>query len=101
MSDRISGFRELRVYHAAFELQQQFFGVSKSFPAEERYSLTDQVRRAVRSVGANIAEAWQKRRYPAHFTSKLTDAYSELLQRPIAILADLKRRRQGTGDSKK
>jgi four helix bundle protein len=80
MSERISSFRELRVYQVAFELQQQVFEVSKSFPNEERYSLTDQARRAARSVGANIAEAWQKRRYPAHFTSKLTDADSELAE---------------------
>ena len=80
MSERISSFRELRVYQAAFELQQQIFEVSKGFPAEERYSLTDQTRRAVRSVGANIAEAWQKRRYPAHFVSKLIDSDSELAE---------------------
>lgn len=78
MSERISSFRELRVYQAAFEMQQQVFAVSKGFPTEEKYSLTDQIRRASRSVGANIAEAWQKRRYPAHFTSKLTDSNSEL-----------------------
>ena len=78
MSERISSFRELRVYQAAFELQQQVFEVSKHFPVEEKYSLTDQARRAARSVGANIAEAWQKRHYPSHFTSKLTDADSEL-----------------------
>jgi four helix bundle protein len=80
MGVRISSFRELRVYQAAFELQQQVFEVSKNFPVEERYSLTDQTRRATRSVGANIAEAWQKRRYPAHFMSKLTDADSELAE---------------------
>jgi four helix bundle protein len=78
MGERISSFRELRVYQAAFEMQQQVFAVSKGFPTEEKYSLTDQIRRASRSVGANIAEAWQKRRYPAHFTSKLTDSNSEL-----------------------
>ena len=51
--------------------------LSKSWPQEERYALTDQIRRASRSVSANIAEAWRKRRYPAHFTSKLSDADSE------------------------
>ena len=74
---RISSFRDLRVYQLAFDLQQEIFDVSKEFPAEERYSLTDQIRRASRSIGANIAEAWQKRRYPAHFVSKLTDADGE------------------------
>ena|ERR1700724_2242766 len=77
MSDRILSFKDLRVYKLAFELQQEIFGISKRFPAEERYALTDQIRRASRSIGANIAEAWQKRRYIAHFVSKLTDADGE------------------------
>ena len=67
MSKRIMSFRELRVYQLAFKLQQRVFEISKRFPKEEKYSLTDQLRRASRSVGANIAEAWQKRRYVAHF----------------------------------
>ena len=74
MGNIISSFHDLRVYQAAFDLQQQVFVLSKGFPKEERYALTDQIRRASRSVGANIAEAWQKRRYNAHFLSKLTDA---------------------------
>jgi four helix bundle protein len=61
----------------AFELQQEIFETSKRFPTEERYALTDQIRRASRSIGANLAEAWQKRRYVAHFVSKLTDADGE------------------------
>src|SRR5437870_13005344 len=77
MSERISSFRELRVYQLAFALQQDIFQASKQFPTEERYSLTDQIRRASRSIGANLAEAWQKRRYVAHFVSKLTDADGE------------------------
>ena len=77
MGERILNFKELRVYQTAFELQQDIFEVSKQFPKEERYALTDQIRRASRSVGANISEAWQKRRYPAHFVSKLTDADGE------------------------
>lgn len=77
MSEAILSFKDLRVYKLAFELQQEVFRVSKSFPKEERYALTDQMRRASRSVGANIAEAWQKRRYVAHFVSKLTDADGE------------------------
>jgi four helix bundle protein len=70
---RIMSYRELRVYRVAFQLQQDIFVLSKSFPFEERYSLTDQIRRSSRSIGANIAEAWKKRRYKAHFISKLTD----------------------------
>jgi four helix bundle protein len=77
MSEKISSFKDLRVYKLAFELQQEIFEASKRFPAEERYALTDQVRRASRSIGANLAEAWQKRRYVAHFLSKLTDADGE------------------------
>ena len=77
MSEKISSFKDLRVYKLAFELQQEIFETSKRFPPEERYTLTDQVRRASRSIGANLAEAWQKRRYVAHFVSKLTDADGE------------------------
>ena len=73
MGERISSFKGLRVYKVAFELQQEIFAVSKRFPVEERYSLTDQIRRSSRSIGANISEAWQKRPYIAQFVSKLTD----------------------------
>ncbi|MBA3572600.1 MAG: four helix bundle protein [Pyrinomonadaceae bacterium] len=58
MTERISSFKDLRVYQLAFELQQELFDISKLFPAEERYALTDQLRRSSRSVGANLAEAW-------------------------------------------
>ena len=78
MSERITTFRELRVYQEACELDFAIFRVTKGFPKEELYSLTDQVRRSSRSIGANIAEAWAKRRYPAHFVSKLTDSDGEL-----------------------
>lgn len=77
MSKRIESFRDLNVYQLAFQLQQEIFEISKSFPAEERYSLTDQMRRSSRSIGSNIAEAWQKRRYQDHFVSKLSDADGE------------------------
>jgi four helix bundle protein len=77
VSEKISSFKDLRVYQLAFELQQELFEISKLFPPEERYALTDQLRRSSRSVGANLAEAWQKRRYAAHFVSKLTDADGE------------------------
>ena len=70
-------FWELRVYQKARDLQGRVFKASKSFPSEERYSLTDQFRRAARSIGAQIAEAWGKRDYIKHFQSKLSDAESE------------------------
>jgi four helix bundle protein len=80
MAERILSFKELRFYQLAFELQQEIFETSKRFPAEERYALTDQIRRASRSIGANISEAWQKRRYVAHFVSKLTDLDGEQVE---------------------
>ena len=73
----IKDFRELRVYQKAFESAMEIFALSKKWPAEERYSLTDQIRRSSRSVCANIAEAWRKRRYPASFVSKMSDADTE------------------------
>lgn len=72
-----SSYRDLIVYLKARELARELFEVSKAFPREEMYSLTDQVRRSSRSVGSQIAEAWAKRRYERHFVSKLTDADGE------------------------
>jgi four helix bundle protein len=74
----VNSWHELEVYQNAFALQQEIFLVSKAWPREETYSLIDQIRRSSRSVGACIAEAWAKRRYPAHFLSKLTDSDGEL-----------------------
>jgi four helix bundle protein len=73
----IGHFRELRVYQIAFEAAIRIFELSKAWPMEERYALTDQIRRSSRSVCTNIAEAWRKRRYVPHFISKLSDADSE------------------------
>ena len=70
-------FRELRVYQEAFESAVALFELSRRWPPEERFSLTDQIRRSSRSVAANIAEAWGKRRYRAAFILKLTDADAE------------------------
>ena len=70
-------FRDLVVHQKSQELARIVFELSKSFPAEETYSLTDQLRRSARSIGAQIAEAWAKRRYEKHFVSKLTDADGE------------------------
>lgn len=73
----ITSFRQLRVYEQAVELRRRVFALSKTWPKEERYSLVDQIRRSSRSVGANVAEGWAKRRYERHFVSKLTDAHGE------------------------
>jgi four helix bundle protein len=70
-------FRDLMVHQKARKVAQMIFQLSKSFPKEETYSLTDQIRRASRSIGAQIAEAWGKRQYERHFVSKLTDADAE------------------------
>jgi len=70
-------FKELLAYQKSFQLAMDVFHLSKSFPSEEKYSLTDQIRRSSRSVSANIAEAYRKRRYPNHFISKLTDCDAE------------------------
>jgi four helix bundle protein len=75
--ENIRSFRELKVWQKAMSVALRVFEVTKSFPVEERYSLVDQVRRSSRSVPANIAEAWRKRRYPAAFVSKLNDAEGE------------------------
>lgn len=77
MKRRVTSFEDLEVYKLAFELQQEIFEISKVWPKAEQYSLTDQIRRASRSIGSNISEAWAKRRYAAHFLSKLTDADGE------------------------
>ena len=73
----IRHFRDLEVYQRSFALVIDIFQISKKFPAEERYSLTDQIRRSSRSVCTNLAEAWRKRRYVAVFKNKLTDAMQE------------------------
>ena len=73
----INSFRDLIVYQKAYKLAMEIFEVSKSFPKEERYSLTDQIRRSSRSVTSSIAEGWAKRIYLKHFVSKLSDSLSE------------------------
>jgi four helix bundle protein len=76
----VTDFEDLEVYQLAVALQQEIYERTKRFPADEKYSLTDQVRRSSRSIGANIAEAWGKRRYKAHFVSKLSDSDGEQLE---------------------
>jgi four helix bundle protein len=73
-------FRDLLVYKKAKRVSREVFEISRSFPKGETYSLTDQIRRASRSIGAQIAEAWAKRRYERHFVSKLTDADAEQME---------------------
>jgi four helix bundle protein len=76
-SQRISSVRDLDAYKLAFDAAMRIFEISKSFPKEETYSLTDQIRRSSRSVCTNMAEGWRKRRYAAVFINKLTDAEQE------------------------
>jgi four helix bundle protein len=82
---RLACHHELEVYRLAFKLAMQIFEISRTFPREEKYSLTDQVRRASRSVCANIAEAWRKRRYSAAFISRLSDAETEAAETQVWI----------------
>lgn len=77
VSQRIKTHQELEVYRLAFDASMAIFELSKRFPKEETYSLTDQIRRSSRSVCANVAEAWRKRRYPAAFVAKLSDSEAE------------------------
>jgi four helix bundle protein len=74
---QIKSAKDLRVCKKAYTLAMEIFHISKQWPSEERFSLTDQIRRSSRSVCANLREAWAKRRYEAHFISKLTDADGE------------------------
>jgi four helix bundle protein len=79
----VRGYRDLEVYQAAFEAAMEIFEVSKTFPVEERYSLTDQIRRSSRSVCANLGEAWRKRRYEAAFIAKISDCQVEATETQI------------------
>jgi four helix bundle protein len=79
----IQNYTELRVYQVAFESAMRIYQLSKKWPNDEKYSLTDQIRRFSRSVCGNIAEAWRKRRYPASFVSKLSDADTEAAETEV------------------
>jgi four helix bundle protein len=72
--------RDLIVYQKDRQLQREIFRLTKSFPKDEMFSLTDQIRRSSRSIGSNITEAWAKRRYEKHFVSKLTDSDGEQME---------------------
>jgi four helix bundle protein len=71
------GYKDLKVFQLSYKLAMEIYEITKSFPKEEKYSLTDQIRRSSRSVPANIAEAWKKRIYPKMFVSKIIDAAGE------------------------
>ncbi len=85
MGERIISFRDLRVYQNAIDTAMRIFEITKTFPAEEKYSMVDQMRRSSRSVCANLAEAWRKRRYKAAFVAKLSDAESEACETQVWI----------------
>lgn len=76
----VRSFRDLKVYQAAREAANRIFKLSKNFPSEERYSLTDQIRRSSRAVKAMVTEAWARRRYKAVFVSKIDEAYGEAIE---------------------
>jgi four helix bundle protein len=79
----LKGFRDLKVYQLAYKLAMEIYDKSKEFPKEERFSLTDQIRRSSRSVAANIAEGFRKRQYPKMFVSKLADADGEATETQV------------------
>jgi four helix bundle protein len=79
------GFRDLIVYQKSYSLAMEIFEITLTFPKEERYSLVDQIRRSSRSVPANIAEAWVKRKYPKSFVSKLLDSLAEEAETEVWI----------------
>ena len=80
---QIKDFDQLRVYQQAFKAAMRIFELSQNWPKEERYALTDQIRRSSRAVCSNLAEAWAKRRYERHFVSKLTDAEGEAAETQV------------------
>lgn len=81
--DKIRSHKDLKVYQLAFEAALEIHEITKSFPSEEKYSLTDQIRRSSRSVCANLAEAFRKRRYPKNFISKLSDSEAEAAETQV------------------
>jgi len=72
-----NGYRDLKIYQLAYKLSMEIFEITKTFPREEKFSLTDQIRRSSRSIPANLAEAWKKRKYEKMFVSKVIDAAGE------------------------
>ena len=85
MGERIKSYKNLRVYQNSMDVAMRIFELTKAFPTEEKYSMVDQMRRSSRSVCANLAEAWRKRRYKAAFVAKLSDAESESCETQVWI----------------
>ncbi len=83
MAEKIKTHRDLKVFQLSFEAGMEIFNISKSFPKEETYSLTDQIRRSSRSVSGNLAEAFRKRRYPKSFIAKLSDSEGEAAETQV------------------
>jgi four helix bundle protein len=83
--EKIRKHTDLKVYRLSFEAGMEVFEISKKFPKEEKYSLTDQIRRSSRSVSGNIAEGWRKRRYPKSFVAKLSDSEGEAAETQVWI----------------
>lgn len=83
MSEKIKTHKELKVFQLSFEAGMEIFRMTKSFPKEEMYSLTDQIRRSSRSVSGNLAEAFRKRRYPKSFIAKLSDSEGEAAETQV------------------
>lgn len=83
MEKEYRGFRDLIVYHKAYDLAIQITELTKTFPVEEKYVLVDQIRRSSRSIPANVAEAWAKRIYSKSFVAKIIDAYGEELETEV------------------
>ncbi len=79
------GYRDLEVFQLSYKLAMDIFEITKTFPKEERYSLTDQIRRSSRSIPVNIAEAWKKRVYPKMFVSKIIDAAGEAAETEVWV----------------
>ncbi len=92
MGKKIQTHNDLEVYQKAFDAAMQVFELSKAFPKEETYSLTDQIRRSSRSACSNLAEAWRKRRYEAAFISKLSDSESEAAETQVWLEFAVKRK---------
>lgn len=82
---RISSYKDLDVFQSSMDLAMEIYELTKRFPREEQYALTDQIRKSSRSVSANIAEAWRKRRYEAAFISKLSDAETEACETQVWV----------------
>ena len=85
MAEKVKSYKDLRVFQNAMQRAMEIFQFTKEFPAEEKYSMTDQIRRSSRSVCSNLAEAWRKRRYKAAFIAKLSDSESEACETQVWI----------------